>query len=706
MIGRTVSHYRIESQIGAGGMGVVYRATDLRLGRTVALNFLPPELTRATDAKERFIREAKSASSLDHPNICTIYDFEEADDHLFLAMACYEGETLKTRLTRGPLPQAGAIDIANQIARGLAKAHQRGIVHRDIKPANIMVTAERQIKILDFGLAKLAGDQTLTRAGMVVGSPPYMSPEQVRGDEIDQRTDIWSLGVVLYEMLAGKLPYRGDSSASTFHAILNRDFEPISGRPEINAVLRRALAKSRDERHPTAEEFLRELNAISIATESGATELKRTAPGSPAIAVLPFADMSPSRDQEYFCEGVAEEILNALTQITGLRVASRTSSFQFKGSEHDVRAIGERLNVSTILEGSVRKAGDRLRVTVQLINVSDGYHLWSKRYDSEVKDVFEIQDQVAESTVEALAPLLQSERPAVRKSQRTDLEAYEYYLRGRQLYELRRQSLEAAREMFERSVQHDPEYALAYSGIADCSSWLFLWYTGDAADLQTAEDASRRALELSPDLAEAHVSRGWALSLGKRYAEAAAEFEKAVALNPNLADAWYLYSRARFAEGRPEEAVPLGLKAGEVQLDDYQGMTIAALALQKLGKTGEEMALRRQILQRLERRLDIAPDDTRAMYLTALMLRRTGGDGSRADALIARAVEQDPQDCVVLYNAACYWAVAGDKERALQTLERAISGARAFYRDWVIHDPDLDPLRADPRFQTLIAKLR
>ncbi|HEX9130046.1 MAG TPA: protein kinase [Gemmatimonadaceae bacterium] len=708
MIGRIISRYRVDAEIGAGGMGVVFRGTDLRLGRTVALKFLAPDLTRDEDAKQRFLREAQAASSLDHPNICTIYGFEETDDgRLCLVMAHYAGETLKTKLGRGAIPLSEAVGIAAQIARGLGKAHQRGIIHRDIKPANVMITDDGEVKILDFGLAKLAGDHSLTKQGSVVGSPQYMSPEQISGEVVDHRADIWSLGVVLYEMVSGQPLYRGESVAAVFHAIVNREMPPLHAPPAVEPILKRMLARAPSERYATTDELLRDLNTLAASSPTGsfATAVKPVQQRIPSIAVLPFVDMSSGHDQEYFCAGVAEEILNALTQINGLRVAARTSSFVFRTADHDIRTIGERLNVNTILEGSLRKAGDRLRVTVHLVNVADGYRLWSKRYDSELKDVFAIQDEIAESIARALEPRLRDNPGTVRKAKRTALEAYDYYLRGRKLIELRERSLQLAREMFERSAETDPGYALAYAGIADASSWLYQWFTGDTADLQTADASSRRALALSPELAESHVARGSVLSLQKLYDEAAAEFEKAIDIKPNTFDAWHLYSRIRLAQDRPEDALRLAMRASEIQPDDFQALLVASAAELRLGHEREDQRIREEIVRRVERRLQIDPDDIRAMYIGGVNLVRIGGDQSRADALLRRAIAEDPLDRMLLYNVACYYVLTGRNEEALDCLEKAISDRPGFFRNWVEHDADLDPVRNDPRFQSLISKL-
>ena len=428
--GSTLGPYRIVSQLGSGGMGVVYQAHDPRLDRHVAIKLLPPELTRDKTANQRFLQEAKAASALDHPNICTIFEINETDDgQLYLVMAHYEGETLKERIDRGPLGLDDAIDVATQVGQGLAEAHGAGIVHRDIKPANLFVTKSGVVKILDFGLAKLAGTEGVTQTGTTVGTVAYMSPEQARGQEVDHRTDIWSLGVVLYEMLAGTPPFQGENLLSLSNAIMDGEPSPLTG-PSASAqgVVARSLVKDKTARYQAVTDLLGELRqsqGSSTATTTSPTDV-------PSIAVLPFADMSPGKDQDYFCEGMAEEIINALTTLEGLHVASRTSAFQAKARDFNIAEIGVNLKVGAVLEGSVRKAGNRLRVTAQLINVRDGCHLWSERYDRDMDDIFAVQDDIARTVVEKLKVKLLGvvDEPLVARP--TDnLEAYNLYLQGR-----------------------------------------------------------------------------------------------------------------------------------------------------------------------------------------------------------------------------------------------------------------------------------
>ena len=586
MEGQILSHYTVLERIGSGGMGVVYKALDTRLDRHVALKFLPAALTKDTDARRRFVQEAKAASALDHPNICTIHEINETPDgQLYLVLAYYAGQTLKRRLDSGPLAIADAVRIAADVGRGLATAHAAGIVHRDIKPANVMLTSDDSVKIVDFGIAKLASAETRTETGTTLGTVAYMAPEQVRGEVSDSRTDIWALGVLLYEMVAGQRPFAGESSEATAMAILTTAPPPLKERcaevPEgLVAVVVGCLQRSRDARFATVTEAVERLQR----TESGAgMQTAPTAPvvvvEPPSIAVLPFADMSPAEDQAYFCEGLAEELIDALARLDGLRVVARTSAFQFRGKGHDLGEIADKLKVQTVLQGSVRKAGNRLRINAQLINVEDGYHLWSERYDREMDDIFALQDEIATAVVKKLEVTLvrTADQPLVVR-QTQNLDAYACYLQGRH-HRLSRYDLPKASQCFEDAVRHDATYAAAWAGIADTAvSAAYAGFRPLREASKRANEAIGRALALDDSLSDTYVAlariRGW---LDWQWDEAERAYSRAIELNPANAEARSSYASSFLAfMGRTDEALAQVAKARELDPLSVHAFTVAS----------------------------------------------------------------------------------------------------------------------------------
>jgi serine/threonine protein kinase/Tfp pilus assembly protein PilF len=574
MIGLTISHYKILEKLGEGGMGVVYKAEDTRLKRSVALKFLPSAVSDDA-ARKRFVQEAQAASSLDHPNICSIHEVDETPDgRLFIVMPCYEGETLQARIERGPMDIPEALSIMTQVVSGLSKAHERGIVHRDMKPANIFVTRGGLVKIVDFGIAKLSGRTEVTRTGETPGTAAYMSPEQLRGEDADRRSDIWAIGVILYELLAGRRPFAGAYDYAIVYAVMNEEpKQPSVFRRDLPADLERvvlkAMAKSPAERYQDAESLVAALEACApsvadAAPPSGATQSQEL----PSIAVLPFKDMSPAKDQEYFCEGIAEELLNALVQIEGLRVAARTSASQFKDKAVNVRAIGRELDVRNVLEGSVRKAGNRLRITAQLINVEDGYHLFSEKYDRTADDIFAIQDEISLAIVDRLkVRLMGSDRSKLTKRHTENEEAYRLYLQGRYFWNRRHEvGVQQGLEYFQKAIAIDPEYALAYSGVADCYFSLgFYDFLAPKEAFGKCKEAALKAVALDPNLAEAHASLGVALFyLDWEWPGAEAEFQRAIGLNPNYAAVRYFYGICLTAANRFDDALAEERRAGEL----------------------------------------------------------------------------------------------------------------------------------------------
>ncbi|HVS63511.1 MAG TPA: protein kinase [Thermoanaerobaculia bacterium] len=720
MIGETLSHYRIDAKLGEGGMGEVYAAEDIQLGRRVALKILPAQMEDKPERLQRFRREAKAVASLNHPNIVTLYSVEEVEGRTFLTMELVQGEPLTHLVRPGGMPLPRFLEIAFQLADALIAAHDRGITHRDLKPANAMVGADGRLKVLDFGLAKLhedssAGDQqataaytqNLTEAGSLLGTMPYMSPEQVQGQPVDHRTDIFALGIMFYELVTGERPFRGDSSAQLISSIL-RDApgEVGEGRSDLpghlSRVIRRCLEKAPERRFQSVRDLRLELEEIEREAGRGDVEEKRP----PSVAVLPFLNMSPDPEQDYFCEGIAEDIINGLGRLESLRVASRTSSFQYKGASSDVREIGRRLDVSSILEGSVRKSGNRLRITAQLVNVEDGYRLWSERYDRQLEDVFTIQDEISESIVKALELTLSpKERRAMRNVATQNVEAYEYYLRGRKFfYQMNEKSFHYARQMYAKAIQLDPAFALSYAGIADCCSFLFMYAESSEANRREADFNSQRALELDPDLAEAHASRGLALTIAKDYEGAEAEFEDAIRRNAKLYEAYYFYGRNCQAQGRFEKAIELFEKASELRPEDYQAPRLMTQALVSMGAPRARVeAAARKTLQIVEGRIELNPDDARAFYFGATSLVELG-QRERGLEWGRRALAIDPSDPLIAYNVACVFSLAGESDDAMELLEKAVDNGFG-YKEWIEHDSDFEPLRADPRYAALLARM-
>lgn len=729
MLDKTISHYHITSQLGEGGMGVVYEAEDINLGRHVALKFLSPAMANDEGLLQRFQREARAASALNHPNICTIHGIEQHESEHFIVMELLDGESLGDRIRRGPLDIETVLTLGVQIADALESAHSKGIVHRDLKPANIFVTARGQAKILDFGLAKIDRNKPdaasnvptaiadgLTSPGTAMGTVAYMSPEQARGAITDARTDLFSFGTILYQMATGVMPFQGETSAVVFDAILNKPPKPLSEvnsllPEELGRIISQALEKDRDLRYQNATDIKIALKRLKRDLDSGRHSGETTsaihstrapqAVHEHSIAVLYFENLSGMKEDEYLRDGITEDITTELSKIKRLKTFSRAMVLSFRDKPVTAGQVGNELGASYVLTGSLRRAGNRLRINAQLIDAATDFPLWSERYDREMEDVFAVQDEIASKIAAALRITLSpQEQQALAAKPTENLQAYDLYLRGRN-YARRvgRQDMMFALQMYENAVALDPNFALAHAGLATVCAEYYWHFERNQAWLDRAIASTRIASAKGTEAPEVKLAEAWVDYAEARYEMAVDTMRKALETHPDLEGGYYLLGRALFESGRYQEIVDMMEEALSHAGENYNTVMPIHNALGALGKKDALMNFVHREMAIYEEALKKTPEDARVRVLLAgLYAKLERFDEAKREADMAMALR--PDDAMILYNTACAYCAMDNAKDAMIAIKKAWESG---YRNaaWTRQDPDLAILHGDPEFERL-----
>jgi len=741
--------YQIIEELGKGGMGRVYKAIDKKINEKIALKLIKPEIASDKKIIERFRNELKFARKIRHKNVCQMFDLGEEKGAHFITMEYVPGEDLKSFIRRtAPLSIARCISITKQVCQGLTEAHRLGVVHRDLKPHNVIIDQEGNARIMDFGIARSLEAKGITGAGVMIGTPEYMSPEQVEGKAVDHRSDIYSLGVILYEMVTGEVPFRGDTPFVV--GVKHKTEQPTAPREtneqvsvELNRLILKCLSKDKEKRHQSAEELLSQLTDIEqgLSTVKSTTYKKKPeTTGIPemkwefSIAVLPFADISPQKDQEYFCDGMTDDIITKLTKLQEVKVISRTSVMRYKNTDKDIREIGQELGVTTILEGSVQKSGDDIRVNAQLINVEDGFHLWAETYDRKLKNVFEIQSDLAENIAGALkAKLSIKEKHGLGKKPTEDIEAYNIYLKGRYFWNLRtKEGFQKSLEYFRKAIEKDPTFALAYSGIADYFNLLGYYNLLPSREaFPKAKEAAEKALEMDETLAEAHTSLGWVKTIFEwDWPGAKRSFKRAIELNPGYATAHHWYAVFLMAVGRFDESIVEARRAQELDpVSLALSCTIGGIfmvarryndAIEEFHKSIEfdpnsyiphwyliycyaMKGLYDDAVAEAQKALELS-DGRPLMRVVLGQAYALSGREEEARRLLSEMINISKETYIPPQGIAIIYTGLGEKDKALEFLEKAYEE----HDHWMYNlkvIPWVKSLRSDPRFTALLEKM-
>ena len=702
MIGETILHYKILEKLGEGGMGVVYKAEDTKLKREVAIKFLPHHISANEEERQRFEIEAQAAASLNHPNISTIYSIEDYDKQAFIVMEFIDGKELKSIVEMhrdASLPISDVINYAMQIAEGLKAAHKKGIVHRDIKSSNIMINEEGKIKIMDFGLAKV-GNANITKIGLTIGTAAYMSPEQARSENVDHRTDIWSLGVILYEMLTGKLPYAGDFEQAIIYSILNEEPESVLKiRNEIplklEQILFKTLNKEKEKRYQSADDFLKDIKEIG-SNKANLKEEEKT------IAVIPFENISPDKETDYFADGLAEELIINLSRIKDVNIIARTNSMRYKGSNKDISTIGRELGVRYILTGSVRKFKDDLRISVQMIEVNKGMQLWGETYKGKLADIFDIQETVSKEIVEAMMlKLTPVEKVELTKRPTLNAEAFDCYLRGRNfLLNRTKNNLDFAILLFEKAVELDSRFAAAYAGLGEAYAMIYRDFDRRESLLDKALEVSLKALMYDSTLSEAYATIGLAYYGKGSIEEGTKTVRKAIELDPNNYNALWILSRIQHTVGNEQEAIESLERAVELNPEFYEALDDLRMYYEGSGNKEKLNWVINRLLEIYPKHLLKHPEDAYRHMAYAISLAIAGRiDKAKTEG--EKALDLSPDDPIMMYYGACLYTRFKENKYAVELLSRAIKNGYQNY-EWIKRDPDFDSIRNEPSYIELM----